>query len=159
MTASIGKPPRRAGILHRLPPAVWPVLAAAGAAAAATMVHFVDPNEQGNYPTCPWLWITGTYCPGCGSMRAVAALTNLDLMGAVQMNALLLVLLPALAWSWGSWFYQSLRPSKVPLTTLRLKPRWIWMFLGVLIAFAVIRNLPFGVFLAPGGIPAAEFLG
>jgi hypothetical protein len=47
-----------------------PAAVAAGALAAAALVHVVDPNDSGNYPTCPFLALTGRFCPGCGSLRA-----------------------------------------------------------------------------------------
>ena len=63
-----------------------PVLSALGAAAFLTLAHVVDPNEPGTYPTCPWLAITGTFCPGCGTLRATHALTHGDLGTALARN-------------------------------------------------------------------------
>ena len=52
-------------------PAVRAPVGAAGLALAATAyVGLVDPNESGHYPTCPFLALTGRFCPGCGSLRA-----------------------------------------------------------------------------------------
>ena len=52
----------------------WVVLACF--AAVAAYVSMVDPDESGHYPTCPFLYLTGYYCPGCGSLRMVHALTH-----------------------------------------------------------------------------------
>ena len=41
-------------------------------------------TSPGHYPTCPFLAITGWYCPGCGSLRAVHDLLHGDLAGAVR---------------------------------------------------------------------------
>ena len=65
---------------------VVPAVSALGAAAFLTLAHVVDPNEPGNYPTCPWLAITGTWCPGCGTLRATHALTHGDLGTAFARN-------------------------------------------------------------------------
>ena len=120
------------------------------------MVHFVDPNEEGNYPVCPWLAVTGTYCPGCGTMRAVAALTHADLLGALQMNIMLLAFLPFLVWAWSKWLYRIFRPPEYPPPMPR--PVWLWLMLVGILGFWLVRNLPFGAFLAPGGEPAPLLL-
>jgi cytochrome c oxidase assembly factor CtaG len=122
-------------------------------------VHVVDPGEQGNYPTCPWLALTGTWCPGCGSMRAVAALTHPDVAGAAQMNVLMLAAVPLAVAGWAVWLTNSLRPAGRRRAVPGLRRRGVWLLLAALVAFAVVRNTPFGIALAPGGIPAAQFLG
>ncbi|PSK86553.1 uncharacterized protein DUF2752 [Murinocardiopsis flavida] len=140
--------PSAAAPRRRLPAVAGPLAVGAIGLAAAALVHVVDPNEAGNYPTCPWLMVTGTYCPGCGTMRAVSALTNGDLAGAFAMNPLTMVLLPILAVGWARWLYASLRPGPDPFDSVR--PVWLWLLLGVVLAFWLVRNLPFGAFLAPG---------
>ncbi|ASU83485.1 DUF2752 domain-containing protein [Nocardiopsis gilva YIM 90087] len=135
-------------IQRRLHPATAPLLLGAVGIAGAIMVHFIDPHEPGHYPTCPWLMMTGTFCPGCGSMRAINALTNLDLTGALRMNVLTIALLPVMAYSYAKWVYYSFRP---PTEHVRAAhPFWLWLFLGVILAFWVVRNLPFASVLAPG---------
>lgn len=144
---------RRAWRRVRAPhPATGPLLTAAGVLAASVMVHLVDPNEPGNYPTCPWLLMTGTYCPGCGTMRAVAALTHGDLAGAWQMNPLLIVLLPPLLGAWVHALYRAWRP---PTRLRRMaNPVWLWVMMGGIGVFWVVRNTPALSVLAPGGVPA-----
>ncbi|WP_233515367.1 DUF2752 domain-containing protein [Marinitenerispora sediminis] len=138
--------------LRRRPhPAAAPLLLGAAGLAAAALVHFVDPHEPGHYPTCPWLALTGTYCPGCGTMRCVNALTNLDIAGAAQMNILTLAMVPIMGVAYLRWLYRSLRPSARPPRPIH--PFWLWTLLVVILAFWVLRNLPFAAFLAPGGVP------
>jgi len=52
-----------------------------------------DPNVQGTFPSCPFLQLTGLYCTGCGSQRALHALLHLDILGVFRNN---LLFLPAL---------------------------------------------------------------
>ncbi|MDA0568006.1 DUF2752 domain-containing protein [Streptomonospora sp. S1-112] len=139
--------PRR----RRPHPAAAPLLVGAAGLAGAALLHFVDPNEPGHYPTCPWLMITGTWCPGCGTMRAVHALTEFDVLGALSMNPLFMALLPFILYSYGTWLYRSLRPAP-PRTVPRkaLNPIWLYVLLAAILGFWVVRNLPFGAFLAPG---------
>ncbi|EOR71665.1 hypothetical protein TM51_06237 [Thermobifida fusca TM51] len=118
-------------------------------------MHVVDPNVPGRYPVCPWLTVTGTYCPGCGTTRALHALTYFDIVGAAQMNLLLLAVLPFLAFAYVRWVYRSFRPPPTPpAPPAPLHPFWTWALPGAILVFWVVRNLPFATFLAPGGVPA-----
>mgnify|MGYP001277030332 CR=1 FL=1 len=136
---------------RRLHPGVAPVLVGAVGLAGATLLHFVDPNEPGHYPTCPWLMITGTFCPGCGTTRGLYALTHLDILGALQLNVLLVAMAPYLAYSYLKWLYRSFRPAPPRATPRKaVDPRWLYLLVAVIMGFWVVRNLPFASFLAPG---------
>jgi hypothetical protein len=99
---------------------------------------------------CPLHATTGLWCPFCGGLRAVAALSHGDLAEAASFNVVVFALVPVLT----VWWILSLRaawdgrPHRWPLLTNRR-----WMVLGgVLLAFAVWRNLPalpLGAYLAP----------
>lgn len=117
----------------------------AGAAATVT-VALVDPNQPGHYPTCPFLALTGMWCPGCGTLRAVHALTRGDLATAIDLNVLTVVLLPLLVLGWVAWvrYRLGLRPRMPDL------PSWSGPAIAVVVpVFWVVRNLPFGSPLAP----------
>ena len=123
-----------------------PLATAAVAIAGVAYVGAVDPNQPGHYPTCPFLYLTGYYCPGCGSLRAVHALVHGNLGQALGKNPLTVVFVPYLLWAWVSWLHRSRtgRPKGDPA------PPWvIWTLLGVVIAFWVLRNLPGFAWLAP----------
>ncbi|WP_083555293.1 DUF2752 domain-containing protein [Nocardiopsis dassonvillei] len=142
------RPSRLQGLVERVHPVVWPVSLGAVGLAGALLLHVLDPNEPGNYPTCPWLLLTGTFCPGCGTMRAVALTTNLDILGAISMNPLLFVLAPYLLLSYARWFADALGFRRGPR---RLTPTWfIWGLLVLILVYWVARNLPWFSFLAPG---------
>lgn len=64
-------------------------LFAAGAAAL-----LVRPPDDGAYPVCPFLSLTGADCPLCGGMRATTDLLHGDVVGAVDHNLLVALLLP-----------------------------------------------------------------
>ena len=120
------------------------VLVAVGAAAA--FVAAVDPNQAGHYPTCPFLFVTGWYCPGCGSLRAVNALAHGDAATAFARNPLLVLSLAVLAVIWARWA----RRSWLGSARTTAAPSWVgWTFLGVVCAFWVLRNLPGFTWLAP----------
>lgn len=140
---------------RRLHPAAAPLALGVLGLLGAVVVHVVDPNVPGRYPVCPWLTVTGTYCPGCGTTRALHALTYFDIVGAAQMNLLLLAVLPFLAFAYVRWVYRSFRPPPTtPAPPAPLHPFWTWALPGAILVFWVVRNLPFATFLAPGGVPA-----
>ncbi len=123
-----------------------PTAAAGAALAATTYVGLVDPNQSGHYPTCPFLAVTGYYCPGCGSLRAVHALTHGDVGAAVGLNVLTVVGIVVVAAFWGLWAVRSWRGQ--PRT--RVAPPWtLYLALGAVVVFWIVRNLTFGEALAP----------
>lgn len=71
----------------------WIVVSAAGVALVAVF-YFLDPDGSQLFPKCPFYWLTGYKCPGCGSQRAIHHLLHFDFAGAFHANALLVVSLP-----------------------------------------------------------------
>jgi hypothetical protein len=119
----------------------------ATAVAAATMLFVVDPNHPGHYPTCPFLAITGWYCPGCGALRAVHDLLHGDLAGALARNPLAVLAVPYLVFAFAAWVLRRLGYHPPSSTQL---PSWvIWAVLVVVVAFGVLRNLPGATWLSP----------
>ena len=103
----------------------------AGLVAIAAVVLFVfDPTHLGILPPCPLHKLTGLWCPGCGSTRALHQLLHGNLTAAFRFNPLAISLLPLVG-------YLSVRGER---TTL--KAAWIWALLGGVIIFSVLRNIP-----------------
>lgn len=147
-TPGPGAPGRAQSLLSRVPRGVWPVSLGALVLVGALLLHVVDPNEPGNYPTCPWLLLTGTFCPGCGTTRAIALATHLDVLGSISMNPLLWLLAPYLLLAYARWFADTIRPRRRPD---RPVPLWfVWGLLVAVLVYWVARNLPWFSFLAPG---------
>lgn len=127
----------------------WAGWTAAGAAAAgvAVLLAAVDPNRPGHYPLCPVLAVTGLYCPGCGSLRAVHDLLHADLAGALARNPLTVAAVPLLLLAWVSWGRRlagrrAAHPTAVPAVA-------VWGLLVVVLGFTVARNLPGLTWLSP----------
>ena len=139
--------PEAHGLGARVRSLLLPAAVAAAGAAGLALVAVVDPNEPGHYPVCPLLTLTGLYCPGCGTLRALHALTRADLGTALGLNPLAVVLIPVVAALWARWAVRSWQGR--PFATKGPHPAIIWGFLVLLIAYGVVRNLPFGDFLAP----------
>lgn len=132
----------RPGILSR----TLPVTVGLAGLAAGTLLYTVDPYD-GGYPTCPMLAITGLYCPGCGSLRAVHDLLHGDLVGALARNPLAVLAVPYLAFWLVSW---ALRATGRPAPRSTVLPAWaIWVLLGVVLAYGIARNIPGWSWLSP----------
>jgi len=139
-------------------------LAALGVAGTA-YVAVVDPGRPGHYPGCPFLALTGWWCPACGGLRCVHALTRGDLAAAAHDNLLVLAGLVLavplwLRWTARVWLARDAvgqarerhappdgpgrrRPSPAALRTAA------WLAAALVVAFTVLRNLPVGAALAP----------
>jgi hypothetical protein len=131
----------------RLKGLLGPLGVAAGAGAVFVFVGAVNPNEPGHYPTCPFLWITGLYCPGCGTLRSIHALAHLDPVAALGLNPLAVAMVPFLLFWWGRWVLRAWQGR--PRRTTLAHPAWLWGFIAIIMVYWVVRNLPFGAFLAP----------
>ena len=115
-------------------------LALLGATGIALLIVF-DPKNTGMFPTCPFLSLTGCYCPGCGTLRALRALLLGDVVSALGYNVLAMLSLPFIAYSYGAGVMRAFglrapRPAFV-------HPYLIWALLLAIVAYWITRNLPF----------------
>ncbi|GAA1942180.1 DUF2752 domain-containing protein [Nocardioides marmoribigeumensis] len=125
-----------------------PLALAALLLGASVVLHLRDPHQQGSYGFCPWLALTGTYCPGCGGLRAVNDLTHLRVADAASSNLLFVSAVPLLAAAWLRSLHQRWRGALRPWPPARLHA--LSVVAGVLVvAFWVVRNLPFAGWLTP----------
>lgn len=117
------------------------------AVVAASTLYVLDPNRPGHYPTCPFLAVTGLYCPGCGSLRATHDLLHGDLAGALARNPLAVLAVPYLLLAFVTFV---LRATGRPAPRSTSLPAWvIWTLLVVVLAYTVLRNLPGFSVLSP----------
>jgi hypothetical protein len=114
-----------------------PVSTAAVVGAATIYTAVVNPNTSGAFPQCITKQFTGLDCPMCGGLRTVHALSRGDLTGALDHNALVVVLLPLVVAAWALWSARSLG---VEVPRVRW-PRWApWAAIAFALVFAVVRN-------------------
>lgn len=122
------------------------------AATALIALRIFDPTQTHLFPSCPLYKLTGFYCPGCGSTRALHFLLHGDVYSAFAMNPLAILVLPFLLYGGASYLSLQLRGQSLP--RVFIPGRWIWA-LGILIVlYGVARNIPIYPFyvLAPGGL-------
>jgi hypothetical protein len=124
----------------------------AAALAAVVMLRLFDPATTGMFPPCPLRYLTGWYCPGCGSLRAMHQLLQGNLREAWALNPLTVLLLPFLAYGTASYVVFQIRGRYLP--RLFLPAVWIRALCAAIILFGIARNLPFHPFdlLAPGAM-------
>lgn len=121
-----------------------------GIIGAAIILYFFDPAAASNfYPKSPFRVLTGLYCPGCGTLRAVHQLLHGHFLAAADLNPLMILFLPYLLYAFVEYTAPVLFEQKVP--RLFIKAEWIWLGLKIILAYWVLRNLPFAPFswLAP----------
>ncbi|MBW9206203.1 DUF2752 domain-containing protein [Mumia sp. zg.B17] len=124
-----------------------PALVGAGGIAAAALLHFRDPNTSGSYGFCPFQAVTGWACPGCGGLRAVHALTDLDVGAALSSNVLAVLLVTTLAVAFALWIPRRLRDARAPMIAITSRVGVVLIVVGFV--FTVVRNTPWGSSLAP----------
>jgi len=124
----------------------------AASAVAIVMLRIFDPATSRIFPPCPVRYLTGWYCPGCGSLRAIHQLLHGNLPAAWAMNPLTVVLLPFLMYGLASFALFQIRGRGLPQPFLRAV--WIRSLCAAIILFGIARNLslyPFDL-LAPGAM-------
>ncbi len=140
--AQVGRRPRSGA----LAPASGPALVATGLVAATAVVAVRDPFRHHLSPPCPFHALTGLWCPLCGATRAVWAAAHGHFGLMVQANALLPVMVLAVAWAWVTWLGKATGWWRCPSPSTRVVAG---ACAGLLITFTVLRNLPGLAFLAP----------
>jgi len=116
----------------------------------AVLFFLLDPAKHDLFPRCIFNSLTGYYCPGCGSQRAIHSLLHLDFAGVVSYNFLFI---PAFLLI----FYHYMHPVFNRFFGLKLPNVFYFrntplIILGVIVLFWILRNIPVYPFavLAPG---------
>jgi len=118
----------------------WELGVWVSAATVVVVLACADPSSSRWFPPCPFHALTGLDCPGCGSTRALHALLHGHVGAAINFNLLTLPGLAMVALGFGQQHSERLRKWWLPLN----RPKVI---LVVVLAFWLLRNLPFEPFL------------
>ncbi|MBN1550116.1 DUF2752 domain-containing protein [bacterium] len=97
--------------------------------AALVMLYLQNPETSYFFPPCPFHYLTGFYCPGCGSLRAIHELLHLDIMAALDNNPLMVISIPILIvlQIWKKILYHPVTP---------------WIAFVIIIVYGILRNIP-----------------
>lgn len=88
---------------------------------------------------CPVKRIFGIYCPGCGVSRMFSHLAHFEIAQAFSSNCVLFCLLPIALIAVGYHAYRYVRYGSGRLR--RAETVGVYIIIGVLVIFGVIRNL------------------
>ena len=108
---------------------------------AIIFLFFIDPNGSSIFPPCTFYRLTGLYCPGCGSLRCLHQFLHGHLQTGFKLNPLMVLSLPFLGYAFISRVIFVIRGKPFPNTFI--PAFWIWLLLGFILAFWVVRNTPY----------------
>ncbi|MBC6992418.1 DUF2752 domain-containing protein [Hymenobacter sp. BT491] len=117
--------------------------------ALAALYFRLDPARY-PFPRCPFYLLTGLYCPGCGTQRALHALLHGRLCQAASLNLLAVLYAPVLVFGAADGV-RALATGQVRRTSFLYHPGFGRLIVITTVLFAVLRNLPsaLGTWLAP----------
>jgi len=120
--------------------------------ALALLVYFFNYNPEGGaglFLPCPFKYLTGLHCPGCGSQRALHNLLHLDFAKVASYNFLFLPAVGVFLYNLFIRVHNHYKEKK--LVNYIYKPIFPRVVLGLVIVFWIARNIPVKPFsfLAP----------
>jgi hypothetical protein len=121
------------------------------AVVVVSLLYFFYPASTNHfYPGCALYEVTGFYCPACGSQRAFSELLHGHFLLAMRNNFLFVFALVFLI----VFFFKNIGViiSGRRINT-QIAPVYLWLVLFLVIAFAILRNIPYKpfIYLAPTG--------
>ena len=106
------------------------------------LYSYYNPSQHSFFVPCPFNYVTGYHCPGCGSQRAIHQLLHFNILGALRMNPLLVLSLPILFVGVGVqvWNYIFETQHRIKLF---YNNNFIYGYFIVVILYWVLRNVPY----------------
>lgn len=113
---------------------------------AAIYLFSFQPGKTGFFPSCPFRFLTGLQCPGCGITRALHNLLHGHLATAFTLNPLFVIALPFLVFAllrYTNYAFQQKAPRANALPA-----NVIYFIFVVVLSFWIFRNTPFYPFVS-----------
>ncbi len=109
----------------------------------------VNPNTFIYTPKCPFHFLTGLHCPGCGTQRAFHEILHGNIWEGLQHN--FLILFAFLILSYKLYVSYKSNSTSKPVKNLLHHNAAPWLILALVLGFWILRNLPLEPFqiLAP----------
>lgn len=114
--------------------------------AGAVYLFVYEPGRSGFFPLCPFRFLTGLTCPGCGTTRALHELMHGHFLAAFMLNPLLLLALPFLLYAFLRYSGFAMR-GRTPRRNALPAP-YIYAIFFVIVGFWIFRNTPFYPFMS-----------
>src|SRR5688572_5227304 len=121
--------------------AIWLLLIA-----GAAYLFFFEPGKSGFFPACPFRFLTGFTCPGCGTTRALHQLLHGHFDTAFTLNPLLLLSIPFLLFALLRYSVIVMR-GDVPRPNALPAP-YIYAIFFIILSFWIFRNTPLYPFVS-----------
>lgn len=109
-----------------------------------------NPSQHSFFIPCPFNYITGYHCPGCGSQRAIHQLLHLNILNALRFNPFLVLSLPVIIYGLGIQIWNFIFETQFRFKLFYSKI-FIYGYFGIAVLYWFLRNLPYYPFnlLAP----------
>jgi hypothetical protein len=114
--------------------------------AGAAYLFIFEPGKSGFFPACPFRFLTGFTCPGCGSARALHHILHGHFDTAFTFNPLLLLAIPFLLFALIRYSVIVMRGG-VPRPNALPAP-YIYAMFVIILSFWIFRNTPFYPFVS-----------
>jgi hypothetical protein len=121
--------------------AIWSLLAA-----GAVYLFIFEPGRSGFFPICPFRFLTGFQCPGCGITRALHLILHGHILTAFMLNPLFLISIPFILFAFLRYSIIVLNGG-VPRQNALPAP-YIYAIFFVVVSFWIFRNTPFYPFVS-----------
>ncbi|MCG6552624.1 MAG: DUF2752 domain-containing protein [Candidatus Magnetominusculus sp. LBB02] len=112
------------------------IIAAVALVVGTVIVYTHDPSVSRFYPKCVFHELTGLYCPGCGSTRAVYQLLHGNIAAAFRFNPFVVLTLPFIIYCILAEFG----------AFAQFSSRYGWTFPAAIAIFWILRNIPIEMF-------------
>lgn len=121
--------------------AIWLLLAG-----GAVYLLIFEPGRSGFFPICPFRFLTGLTCPGCGTTRAAHQILHGHFVTAFTLNPLFLISIPFMLFGLLRYSLTVLRGG-IPRPNALPAP-YIYGIFFVVVSFWIFRNTPFYPFVS-----------
>lgn len=106
------------------------------------LLYFFNPQAEEFFPQCPFHYLTGLDCPGCGTQRAFHSLLHFEFGKALSYNPLFVVSIPYLLL--GFYFeYLGGKKKYLHIRKFFFGRKAILIILFIIILYWIIRNIPY----------------
>ena len=105
------------------------------------LLYSYDPADSGIFPPCPVNYLTGLYCPGCGSLRALHRILHGNFIEALDLNPLMVIMLPFVALLFFSQQVLMFTGRKT-FFPVHFKKWFYYVLLSAIFIFTIARNIP-----------------
>ena len=109
---------------------------------AAAILYYFNPVTSKSYPSCPFYYFTGLYCPGCGSLRGTNQLLHGHFLNALDYNAFMVLSIPFVAYLLLGELGLEFKGEKV-FKNINFSPLFYKKLISVILIYWVVRNIPY----------------